>query len=210
MKPLLSFLRTTLLGGVLFVLPVWLAVLLLIKAIMQLRVFVKPVTTELPPDLAHPRIIAILVLLLLCFLVGFLIRTAIGSQVRSALEKAVLNKLPGYSLIRGFTGRLTDFEKTESFQPALIEIEESLMPGFLIEEHEGNRCTVFVPSAPTPLAGSIYIITRNRVHLVDVPMLAMMQSISKWGGGNSKLVAALDAKNLDLSRIFPPAGKTEK
>lgn len=207
MKPLLSFLRTTLLGGVLFVLPVWLAVLLLIKAVMQLRIFVKPVTTELPQDLDHPRIVAVILIFLLCFLVGFLIRTAIGSQVRSALENAVLNKLPGYSLIRGFTGRLTDFEKSGSFQPALIEIEESLMPGFLIEEHEGNRCTVFVPSAPTPLAGSVYIITRNRVHLVDISMLSMMQCISKWGGGSSKLVAALDAKKIDLPEIFPKSTK---
>jgi hypothetical protein len=40
MKHLLSFVKATMLGGVLFVLPAWLAVLLVAKAVMHLQVFV--------------------------------------------------------------------------------------------------------------------------------------------------------------------------
>ncbi|HEY5891702.1 MAG TPA: DUF502 domain-containing protein [Chthoniobacterales bacterium] len=193
MKQLVTFLKVTLLGGVLLVLPAWLAVLLLVKALTQLQVFVKPVTTHLPKDVAHPQLIAVLLLIVLCFVVGLLIRTAIGSQVKQTVERSFLEKLPGYTTLRGFATQLTEFEKSASFQPALVEIEEALVPGFIVEEHTEERCTVFVPSVPTPMAGAVYIIATSRVHRLDLPAISLMQCISKWGAGSSDLLAAYDA-----------------
>jgi uncharacterized membrane protein len=192
MKQLIAFLKTTLIGGALVVLPAWLAVLLVAKALMHLQVFVKPVSSHLPASIEHSRIIAILLLLTLCFLVGLVIQTAIGAHVQRVVEKRVLEKLPGYTILHGLAGQLAAFEKTEGFQPALVEIEEALVPAFLIEELSGERCTVFVPSVPTPMAGSLYIIARNRVHPIDVPVTTMLKCISKWGAGSDQLVAALD------------------
>jgi hypothetical protein len=63
------------------------------------------------------------------------------------------------------TSRLSDQSETASFQPALVEIEEALVPGFIVEQHSGNRSTVFIPSVPTPMAGAVYIIDNNRVPL---------------------------------------------
>ena len=197
MKRLLGFFKITLLGGVLLVLPTWLAVVLLIKALMQLKVFVKPVTAELPKSVAHPSIIALLVLIAFCFVVGLVIQTAMGAQLKRIAEERILSKLPGYTTLHGFAAQLTDFEKSDTFQPALIEIEEALVPGFFVEEHPKDRCTVFVPSVPTPMAGAIYIIDTRRVHRLNLPAIAMMQCISKWGAGSQALVAALDAMTND-------------
>src|SRR5262245_16365103 len=122
MKQVLDFLKTTLLGGVLLVLPAWLAVLLLVKAVMQLQIFVKPVSEHLPQGAGHPRILAVLVLIALCFAVGLAIRTAIGAQAKRTVERVVLDKIPGYSTLRGFASQLTEFDHNASFQPALIEI----------------------------------------------------------------------------------------
>jgi uncharacterized membrane protein len=193
MKQLLNFLKATLLGGVLFVLPAWLAVLLVAKALMHLQVFVKPVSSHLPEDIGHPRIIAIVLLLTICFLVGLVIQTTIGAHLERIVEKRVLEKLPGYTMLHGLAGQLTRFEKTEGFQPVLVEIEDALAPAFLIEENSGERCTVFVPSVPTPMAGAIYIIARSRVHPLNVPVTAVLKCISKWGAGSDKLLAAHDA-----------------
>jgi hypothetical protein len=38
----------------------------------------------------------------------------------------ILEKLLGYTTLRGFAAQLSEFEKTSNFQPALIEIEETL------------------------------------------------------------------------------------
>ena len=193
MKQLLHFLKATLLGGVLVVLPAWLAVLLVAKALMQLQVLVKPVSSHLPESIAHPGIIAILLLLAICFLVGLVIQTTIGAHLQRIVEKRVLEKLPGYTMLRGFAGQLTKFEKSEGFQPVLVEIEDALAPAFLIEENSGERCTIFLPSVPTPMAGAVYIIARSRVHPLNVPVTAVLTCISRWGAGSSQLIAAHDA-----------------
>ena len=77
------------------------------------------------------------------------------------------------------------------WKPALAEIEEALVPAFIIEEFEDGRFTVFVPSAPTPLSGSIYILTPERVHSVDVPFTHAIKALSRWGSGSKELVAAM-------------------
>lgn len=193
MKHLLAFLKATLLGGVIVVLPAWLAVLLVLKALGQLQVFVKPVSSHLPHSIAHPSVIAILVLIALCFLVGALIQTAIGAKAEHAAERLVLERIPGYTVLHSLASRLSDHSETANFQPALVEMEEALVPAFVVEQHSGNRCTVFIPSVPTPMAGAVYIIDNNRVHALDLPAISVMQCISKWGGGSNKLLAAYDA-----------------
>jgi len=93
MKRLLAFLKATLLGGVIVVLPAWLAVLLVLKALAHLQIFVKPITKHLPQAIGHPRVLAIVLLAALCFGVGLLIQTAFGSRIK----RAVLDKIPGYT-----------------------------------------------------------------------------------------------------------------
>lgn len=193
MQRTINFLKTTLLGGVIVVFPAWLAVLLVLKVLAHLEIFVKPVGSHLPQSIAHRRVIGILVLVGLCFLVGAAIQTAFGQKAERAAERAVLEKIPGYTVLRSLASRLSDHAETASFQPALMEIEAALVPGFIVEQHICNRCTVFIPSVPTPMAGSVYIIDNSRVHPFDLPAVSVMQCISKWGGGSDKLVAAYDA-----------------
>ena len=201
MKRALAFLKATLLGGVIVVLPAWLAMLLVLKVLAHLEVFVKPVSSHLPHSLAHPRVIAILVLVGLCFLVGSAIQTAIGAKAERTAERLVLERIPGYTVLRSLASRLSDHAETASFQPALVEMEEALVPAFIVEQHTGNRCTVFIPSVPTPMAGAVYIIDNSRVHPLDLPAVSVMQCISRWGGGSDKLVAALDAAQMSLSEL---------
>ena len=193
MQRAINFLKTTLLGGVIVVLPAWLAVLLVLKVLAHLEIFVKPVSSHLPQSIAHPRVIGILVLVALCFLVGAAIQTAIGQKAQRAAERAVLEKIPGYTVLRSLASRLSDHAETASFRPALVEMEEAPVPAFIVERHTGDRCTVFIPSVPTPMAGSVYIIDNSRVHALDLPAVSVMQCISKWGGGSDKLVVAYDA-----------------
>ena len=82
------------------------------------------------------------------------------------------------------------------WQPALAESEDALVPAFIIEELEDGSFTVFVPSIPTPLAGAVYVLSRERVHLVDVPFTQAIQTVSRWGSGAKDLVAAMQKSSL--------------
>jgi uncharacterized membrane protein len=74
---------------------------------------------------------------------------------------------------------------------ALVRPFTMLLPAFIIEELEDGRFTVFVPSVPTPFAGAVYILGRERVHPVDVPFTQAISSISRWGSGSKDLAAAM-------------------
>lgn len=194
MKGVVRFLKTSLLGGALVVLPAWLAVLLLFKAVMKLEVFVKPVTKLLPDGVLHPRVVAVALLLVVCFFVGALVRTAFGRRAKGVVEDRVLEKIPGYTTLRGVAKQLGDLEENHGFKPALVEIEDALAPCFIVEEHADDLLTVFVPSAPTPAAGTIMIIAAARVHPVGVPVSTMFRCVTKWGTGTSELLAAMERR----------------
>ena len=62
----------------------------------------------------------------------------------------------------------------------------------MIEEFGEGRCTVFIPSVPTPLAGAILVLERKLVHPVDVPFTEALKVISRWGSGAKELYAAME------------------
>jgi hypothetical protein len=111
----------------------------------------------------------------------------------SFFESAILNRIPGYAMLRSFTRRIGNIEESEKFAPAFAEIEDALVPAFVVEQHEDGRYTVFVPSAPTPGVGTIYIIAKDRVHLVDAPFLKTVKCISRFGAGSRELLQAMRA-----------------
>src|SRR5690242_15072225 len=107
MNKLAEFTKTTLIGGVLIILPLYLAVLLLAKAAKALLGLLAPVTSQIPDDIAFGGITAVLLLVAVCFVVGLIVRTRPGRTAKDVFENAVLEKLPGYSFVRNFTRRLT-------------------------------------------------------------------------------------------------------
>src|SRR5580765_3016024 len=159
-----KFLTSTLLSGFLVVVPIYLAFLLLLKAMNTVMGVVRPVAKmlKLPEWLPSSELLALLAIACVCFLVGVLIRTQLGQSVRERIEQSLLKRIPGYTTIRGLTRRLAGESEEKAWKPALAEIEEALVPAFIIEELHDGRLTIFVPSVPTPFAGTVYIIDAGR------------------------------------------------
>lgn len=191
MRSLAEFTKTTLIGGILVVLPLYVSLLLLAKTVTGLLALVAPVTAQIPTDVEFRQIIAVLVLVAVCFVTGIIVRTGPGLRAKSAFERAVLLKIPGYELMRGLAGRITGRADDPTFEPALVEIEEALVPALIVERLDDGRYTVLVPSVPTPMAGAVYILPPERVHPVDVPFTKALAVFSKWGTGAGDMVKAM-------------------
>jgi uncharacterized membrane protein len=195
MKKFCEFVGSTSLGGLLLVVPVYLSVLLLLKAMQSVVALVKPFAALLPDWLPAENVLSLLLILIVCFFVGVAVRTPAGRAIRERIEKSLFERLPGYALVRSLTQRLTGQGEENVWKPALAEIEDALVPAFIIEELDDGRFTIFVPSVPTPFAGAVYILSRERVHPLNVPFTQAIQSISRWGSGSKELVAALKTEN---------------
>lgn len=197
MKTITRFLKVTLVGGLLVVLPVWVSLLLLLKAIKGAMEMLMPIAKLLPQWFVHEKVAALVLLLVICFVVGLLIRTEPGRRFGDWLSQHILNRIPGFSLMRGITRQLAGKKGEQSFQPALVEIEDALVPAFIIEEHADGQFTVFVSSSPTPMAGAIYILPPERVHPVDVPLRKAMICVTKWGSGAAEMRAAIRSASME-------------
>jgi uncharacterized membrane protein len=190
-KTLAEFSRTTLVGGLLVILPIYVAVLLLAKTVKGLLGLLQPVADRVPASIEFRQVVAILLLVCACFVVGLIVRTGPGLRAKNACERALLERLPGYTFLRGLAKRLAGTSEEQTLQPALVEIEDALVPALIVEELEDGSYTVLVPSAPTPMAGSVYILPRDRVHPVDIPFTKAIGVFSKWGTGAGEFVQAM-------------------
>jgi uncharacterized membrane protein len=185
-----------LIAGVLLVLPVYLAVLLLLKAAKSLGGLVKPLAKLLPHSFPAENVLSLLLVLVGCILVGLALRTSLGQAARDRIENSLLQKIPGYGMFRSMTRQMAGDSQETAWKPALAEIEDALVPAFIVEELDDGRFTVFVPSVPTPLAGAIYILSAARVHPVDVPFTQALKVITRWGSGSRELIAAMQESRI--------------
>src|SRR6187431_2990004 len=101
MKALARFTMTTLIGGLLVVLPIYVSFILLAKTLSGVLALLSPVTATIPAGVQFRQAIAMLIVLAGCFLAGLVVRTKAGSHAINAMERAVFEKVPGYSLVRG-------------------------------------------------------------------------------------------------------------
>ena len=199
MKKALVFVAKAVLAGLLVVVPIYLAILVLLKGMKSVGQLVRPFARLLPDWFPAEQAMSLLLVLMICFLIGVAVRTRAGRVVRERMEKGFFQRIPGYALFRSLTQRLAGEDQESTWKPALVEIEDALVPGFIIEEFEDGRYTVFVPSIPTPLAGAVYILDRKRVHPLDVPFTEALKAVSRWGSGAKDLVAAME-RGGNLSR----------
>ena len=134
MKSTREFVVNTLVSGLLVLVPIYLAVLLLLKAMQSVAGLVRPVAMLLPPSLPAENILSLLLVLSFCFLIGLAVRSSTGRAIRERMEKSLFERIPGYALIRSLTQRLAGESRESAWQPALVEIEEALVPAFIIEQ----------------------------------------------------------------------------
>jgi uncharacterized membrane protein len=160
----------------------------------SLSTVIGPLAKLLPSWLPGAQFLSLLLVLLVCFVTGSALRTRLGRATWSQIEKSLFQRIPGYPLLRSLTQRLAGESEGRAWRPAFAEIEDALVPAFIIEELGDGRLTVFVPSVPTPFAGAVYILSAARVHPLNVPFTQAVSVVSRWGSGAKDLVAATELK----------------
>lgn len=189
----LQFLKSTLVGGLLFVLPLLVVLLVVRHSVKLLAEALQPVAELLPArqfaGIVAADLLALAAVVFLCFAAGFFVGTGIGRRMNDRLEQIVLRKVPGYTLLKGAAHGLAGLESKSELVVALARIEEAWVLAFIVERHGDGLSTVFVPSAPTPAAGSIYYLTEDRLRRIDVPVAEAMACVMRLGVGSREMLA---------------------
>lgn len=192
MKGFLDFVKTTLVGGLLFVVPAMLIALLVKNALALVGQILAPIVKLLPvhniAGIAVAHLLAVVLVLAICFLAGLAARTSPGAKLNAWLERAILRKVPGFGLVKRVAKEMANIETQSDFSVALARIEDAWMLSFIVEKLDNGLLTVFVPSAPTPAVGSIYYLTEERVKRLEVSVASAVQCIIRLGVGSKQLL----------------------
>ena len=190
MKKNKSVFRANVIYGVLVLVPLAVIVLLLAKIVEVLDSIAEPLNLQSTTSVVGAVILALLLVLLVCFIVGAFVRTRLGSWSFDRFERSVLKQIPGYEIIsnalKGFA------EKRAAYRAALVRLygPGTGVLGFGMEENDNGSVTVYIPAVPTLTVGGLHVVDRERVTMLEAGSIDVTNCISQWGIGSRKILGS--------------------
>jgi len=186
-----QFIMTTVIGGLLFLVPVVFLLFILGKAVGFMMLIAEPMADFIPidsvGDVALANLIAVGAIIVISFLAGLVARNAMATGVVQKLESKVLMKIPGYTIIKGIKGGF-DKEETNLFKPVLLSLGTAERIGFEIQKLPDGRSMVFIPSVPNTLSGINQILPADQISYLDAPFTEIMELTERYGFGVDALL----------------------
>ena len=191
MKQIVDFLKTTVIGGLFVLLPVLLLYMLLAEALQLVVALATPIADLFPKgvfDQAEaPVLIALILIVGVSFLLGLALRSTALSRIGDWIEHSLLSRLPAYTVLKRLTKGFAK-EETAAFKPGLLTSTEGWRDiAYVIEDHGDGHLTVLVPWAPTAFSGSVKVVSRDRVEMLDANLGDVSKVLSLWGMGTRDL-----------------------
>lgn len=195
-KEFKDYLHTTLIGGFLVILPLTILYIVFNWIFNLVFNFIEPVTHFFTfggrINLFLANLMAIALIVMTCFGLGVFVKTTMGSYIYREFDQKVLGRIPLYTSIRDTVMQFTNREKMPFSKVVMVKVfsSETLMTGFITDEHDDDWFTVFVPTGPNPTNGYIFHVKGEQMTRVDVPVEEAMKSILSVGAGSKSVVEA--------------------
>jgi uncharacterized membrane protein len=190
------FLRTSILGGTVVVLPVAILAFVFKWIFGFITDLIQPMTNVVLKRSQVPEISAdifVVVLIVVgCFIIGVIVKTRLGGFLYHHIETRILKIAPGYSLIKETVVQILGSKTSPFSSVALARIfgNDTLVSAFITDRHSDGSFTLFVPTGPNPTSGNIFHLKGEYVYPIKVPVEEAMRSIISCGAGSTKLIDA--------------------
>ena len=196
MHTLKDFFKTTIVGGLMFLVPVVLVLVVLGHALRLAAKVAKPIAEQLQLEhlvgVGAVTVVAALVLVVISFLAGLVSRTKPGRRVTGWFEESFLGGLPQYQLVKSMAEGLAKVEGAQGLQPVLVSIEEGWQIGYLLERLENEWVAVFLPQSPTPMSGNVMYFSADRIRSLEMTIVQAMSLVKRMGIGSSDALRGVD------------------
>jgi uncharacterized membrane protein len=196
----MSFLKTTLLGGLFLLLPImllWVG----IKEIGELLVaMATPIADMLPgkmfEDLVAPGVVALVLIVAASFVLGLAAKATWLRDLGRMFERSVLYKIPMYRMLKVISGALIDYDGSH-VDAALVKDETGGGdPCYVMEKHADGRATVLLPWSPASFAGSIKVVQQSQLEILPCSLDEFSRSLSQIGVGVEECMTTPPPENL--------------
>ena len=167
----------------------------------------KPSHTCSPKWLPADQFLSLLLVLAVCFLVGFALRTPKGrAGYRSESNGRYSRKSPATRSSGSLTQqRLAGENEGNTWKPALQRLKKPFVPAFIIEELTTVASRSLFRRFPRLLAGAVHPHFFDRVHPLNVPFTQAVKAVSKGDQGPKILSLRWTEKTQALPSRNPAA-----
>jgi uncharacterized membrane protein len=193
MRQFIDFLKTTALGGLFVLLPLLLLYLLLSELLDLVVALATPIADQFPQgtfdQVRFPVLWALILIVGMSFLLGLGLRSEKGRRLGSWIERTLLGRLPLYEAVKNLSGGLIGSKSEAAFQSAVLHSadgEREIV--YMIEDHDDGHVTVLVPWAPASFAGSVKILPKERIEVLDASLGDTSRVLGHWGVGTHDLL----------------------
>lgn len=198
MKNLLGFLKTTAMGGLFVLLPILLLYLLISEALDLIVAVATPIADLFPKGtfekVEFPVIVGLVLILGVSFLIGLGLRSEKGRGLGRWVERTVLGRLPAYNALKSLTTGFAGAGKDGAFKAAVMTSSDGERElAYVIEDHGEDHLTVLLPWAPAAFAGSVKIVDRNRIKVLEANLGDVSRVLGQWGVGARELLGKKSA-----------------
>ena len=201
-----EFLKTAFIGGVVVVLPGVIMAVVFIWLFNLINNNIEPIAHLITLGFGLSDLLAKLTTLALiiaiCFLIGLVVETRIGSFFRNVIEKELLMRFPGYITVKDLVGHFADSQQTTFSSVALVRPygNDTLVTAFITDDRFPAVTTVFIPTGPNPTSGNIMHLPKENVYILDSKVERGIKTVIGCGAGSKELLDSY--KKLHLA----PAG----
>lgn len=201
---LLTRMFSTILTGVLFLLPLIAVVCVFIFLLGVVNTIVSPVSILIGNAINSPvwliDILSSILIATFFLLIGLLLEDQWCKLKIAGFEEKYLCRLPFYSSLRDTVRRFSGKEKMPFSQVALVDVYNNgiLSTAFVTEKISEEIYTVFVPTAPNPTNGYIFHVPVDKLQFIDTPPEVAMRSVIAMGTGSNVLFNPPVAKEIEM------------
>ncbi|MEO1733053.1 MAG: hypothetical protein AAFR45_05415 [Pseudomonadota bacterium] len=180
--------RTTLLGGLMFLVPVVFIAIILTKAFQLSMAVAKPVDAVIPIEsfagVALVNILAVAVIILVCFLAGLVARTAILGRRVERIDNLMIDAVPTYAIVKAVLSGAADPDNLDTvLKPVLVRFDDYDQIAFE-RERDQSKATLFLPGSPSAWSGSVVMVEPSRVTDLNLKPHEAMKLLRVLGRGS--------------------------
>jgi len=192
----ISFLKTTAIGGLIFLLPLAVVGALLGYAYNVVMVIYEPMKTYLPVNsvggTALLFLFAVAIVVMLCFFCGLAARRAIARKFSQTIEKHLVAVFPKYAIYKDIlAGNVGGDAHGPSLIPVTIRFDDSIRIGYEAGRTDGGLAIVYLPGSPDPWMGSVVLVEADRVEPLQVEFSEASGICERLGRDSARLLAAI-------------------
>ncbi|MDX2413345.1 MAG: DUF502 domain-containing protein [Woeseiaceae bacterium] len=184
----MKFIKTTIVGGIVFMVPIIIIIVILGKAFEVMLKVARPIDKLIPIEsiggIAFVNLLALLAILVVCFGAGVLARSPLAKKIYKAIDNGLL-AIPGYAFIKAHTDSMKLGQaEAKSMQPVLVQFDDNSQLGFEIERLDNGQVVIYLPGAPDPWSGSVAYFSVDRVKKLELSASEAINNVRRLGRGS--------------------------